>query len=72
MPVQTTPGLPDPVAAVRFATALAKAPARRGEAVRERGRLAVELAGIAVVVSQPGLPDLQLNDAAHALLGGIL
>ena len=26
MPAQTTPGLPDPAAAVRFATALAKAP----------------------------------------------
>jgi DNA-binding CsgD family transcriptional regulator len=46
--------------------------ARRGEAERERGRLAVELAGIAVVVSQPGLLDLQLNDAARALLQGIV
>src|SRR6266480_2227118 len=46
--------------------------AQRGEAERERGRLAVELAGIAIAVSQPGLPDLQLNDAARTLLGGIL
>jgi len=67
MPAQTTPGLPDPVATVRFATALAKAPSL---AELER----VFTAGFGRVVGvpmygfyalEPGQPRIERNVAVN-------